>query len=107
MKKLLLISAIFMLINLPSYAATTPDEILSKEYTVNQGYSTEMARLMNLQNAQVNGQKFDDTISSKKWYETNKCFIPIRKIFTYLDPALDTGEFMQHDIHYTPTCDDL
>lgn len=107
MKKFLLISFILIATNLPSLAFITTDEATSQEYIQNHGYSDEMSRLIDLQNAQINGAKTTYRSNDPEWYTANKSVNFIRKVFMYFDCGLDDGKFMQNNINYSSRYDDL
>lgn len=46
----------FMFVN-PASAVISTEEAISPEYIINHGYSPEAARIINVQNAQINGKK--------------------------------------------------
>ena len=106
MKKFLLVLFICFTIVLPSFAVITPEETTSETYIQNHGHSGEMVRLIDLQNAQINGIKPDYVGSDPAWY-TDKKVNFIRKVFMYFDCGLDDGKFMQNDIKFTPRYNDL
>ena len=107
MKKFLLISFILIATNLPSLAYITTDESTSEEYIQNHGYSDEMSRLIDLQNAQTNGAKTTYKSKDPEWYTANKTVNFIRRAFMYFDCGLDDGKFMQNNINFTNRYDDL
>lgn len=107
MKKLLSILFVFMTVSIPCFAYITTDESTSETYIQNHGHSDEMSRLIDLQNAQINGVKSVYKGTDPDWYTSNKRVNFIRKVFMYFDSALDDGKFMQNDIHYTNKYDDL
>lgn len=103
-KNLQIISVLFVLlaVNLPSFAAITTDELTSEKYNENHGHSDEMARLIDLQKAQINGvntHKFNS--KDPDWYTSDKRVNFIRKAFIYFDCGLDDGDFAQHNTKYT------
>ena len=100
MKKSLFILLAFVVTSLPSFAILTTDEAVSQDYIQNHGYSSEMSRLIDLQNAQINGAKSTYKKNEPAWY-SNKPVSFIRKTFIYFDPGLDDEKFMQHNINYT------
>lgn len=106
MKKFLSMLFIYCMVVLPSCAALTPEESTSEAYLKNHGYSSEMARLIDLQNAQINGVKTDFKSKDPAWYADKKVNF-IRRAFMYFDCGLDDGKFMQNDIKFTPRYDDL
>ena len=106
MKKILLAVFVYMAFTLPSFAVVTPEEVKSEDYIINHGHSNEMARLMDLQDSQVNGIQSDYKSKNPAWYAEKKVSF-VRKVFMYFDPALDDEKFMQHNINYTNRWDDL
>lgn len=105
MKKYLFILIGFIVATSPVFAAISTDEIMSETYLRNHGNSTEMIRLIDLQNGQINGKpsKFKNT--DPDWYTTDKRVKFIRDVFKYADCGLDTGTFGSHEIKYTPRYD--
>lgn len=101
MKKILLLFLVYLIVTIPSSAAITPEEAVSQQYIENHGYSTEMARLVNLQNAQINGGQSKYKDNAPSWYTENRAVRWIRNTFMYIDPSLDNEKFMQHDIKYS------
>lgn len=114
MKKFLSALFVFTAFSLPTFAVITPEEATSEAYIQNHGHSDEMSRLIDLQNAQVNGtaptykppQEFWQKINYPKWCTPKKVNF-VRKVFMYFDCGLDDGKFMQNNIDYTTRHDDL
>ena len=106
MKKILLILVAIFSVNLPSLAYITPEQALSEEYIQNHGYSDETSRLIDLQNAQINGAKSIYKSKDPAYYADKKVNF-IRKVFMYIDPGLDDGKFMQNNIEYSTKWNDL
>ena len=101
MKKSLFILLALVAVGLPSFAYITPEQAASTEYIEKHGHSVEMARLVNLQNQQIN--EGDVSYKSKnpaKYSEKKINFI--RNAFMYFDCGLDDERFMQHDTAFTP-----
>lgn len=99
MKKLLLAITFVLILNLPSFAVITTEEATSEDYILNHGYSAEFYRVMDAQNAQVNGTKPKYKVNEPSWYTSNKAVSFIRRTFIYIDPALDDGKYgTGHDI---------
>lgn len=107
MKKILFILLVFILFKSPSYAVITTDDVTSPTYIQAHGHSVEMSRLIDLENAQINGVKTKFIGSDPAWYTQNPKVNFIRKAFMYFDCGLDDGNFMNHDIKFTPRYDDL
>lgn len=91
---------------LPIYAGITPQESTSAQYLHNYGYSQSMVELVQASKAAVNGESYITEDEAK--HANDPTFVKfVRKVFTYFDPALDSGSFKNHDIKYVPTIDDL
>ena len=106
MKKFLPIFFVLFVINLPSFAAITPEEAASETYIKNHGHSNEMSRLIDLQNSQINSTKIKYESKDPAWYADQKISF-FRRIFMYFDSGLDDGQFMRNNIDYTSRWDDL
>lgn len=107
MKKVFLVLASFFVVTLSANAIITTEEVRSEDYIQNHGHSDEMSRLIDLQNAQINGAKCNYKSKDPEWYTSNKSVNFIRRVFMYFDPALDDGKFMQNNIDYSNRWDDL
>lgn len=106
MKKNLLILFALMSLGLPSLAVITPQEATSQSYIENHDGSGELARLIDLQKAQINGGKTDYVSPDPAWYKDKKVNF-IRKVFMYFDCGLDDGQFMQNSTNYSTRYSDL
>ena len=106
MKKFLSILFLLSVFNLPSLAVITPEDAMSEDYIQNHGHSDEMSRLIDLQNAQINGEKSIYKGKDPALYADKKVNF-IRRVFMYFDCGLDDGKFMQNNIDYTNRYDDL
>lgn len=100
MKKTLLFALFISALALPTQALVTPEECVTPELIQNQGYSAEMARLVNVRHYQAAAKVPELDTTTPEYY---KKFNWIRKFFIYSDPALDDGSFMRHNIHPTPS----
>lgn len=107
MKRILFMFLLYSLFTAPVLAALTTEDSTSTPYLKNHGYSGEMIRLIDLQNSQVNGDKPKYKNPDPKWYTEDKKVNLIRHIFMYGDPGLDDQKFMQHDIKYSNSHDDI
>src|SRR5574344_1220179 len=87
---------ILMTLSLPSKAMITTEESVSQEIIHNQGYSSEMARLVDIRCHQAAATMPSINDSEPEYY---KKFNWVRKFFIYADPSLDDGSFMRHDLH--------
>lgn len=106
MKKNLFVLFALIAFSLPSFAVITPEEATSQKYLENHNGSKELARLVELQKAQINGTKTNYVSSDPDWYHDKKVNF-IRKVFMYFDCGLDNGEFMQNSSNYTVRFNDL
>lgn len=107
MKKVLSLLFIYCAVITPSFAFITPEEATSEVYIKNHGHSYEMSRLVDLQNAQINGTKPTYKSKDPDWYTSNKTVNFVRKTFMYFDCGLNDNNFMQNNIDYTSRWDDL
>jgi hypothetical protein len=108
MNKNLFIVACLIFMGISVNAMVTDEEIMSAEYITNHGYSSEMARLIKLQDAQINGNNLETTYAKqpKGWL----AYPPgswVRAFFIYIDPSYDQGDFGQHDSKFNPSTKDL
>lgn len=90
--KTLILSVCLSLIALQANALTT-EEVKNSEYLINHGHSKEMAKMVNLQTTQVNGEK-------PPAIEGNVILKWVRKVQSYYDPAYDNGSFGRNDINF-------
>lgn len=107
MKKLLLILSLFAAFNMQAMAFLTPEEATSEAYIQQHGHSDEMSRLIDLQNAQINGARPTYKGKDPDWYESNKAVKFVRKVFMYFDGGLDDGKFMQNNCNPSTRWDNL
>lgn len=107
--KIKLFLCLFLLIssNLACFAVINTDDAISEKYIINHGYSGEMARLIDLQQAQINGTSTKYK-QKETWYNNQLLkWVPekqvnfVRNKFLYYDAGLDDGKFMQHETRYT------
>lgn len=106
MKKILSISLIVLLTAVPAAFSISVDESTSQQYIKKHGYSDEMARLIDLQNAQINGENTKYISNQPALYQDKRVNF-IRRFFMYFDCGLDDGNFMQNSIDYTTRWDDF
>lgn len=107
MKKFIALLFLLSIVTLPCFAVLTTEETTSQNYLENHAYSKEMARIVDLQKAQINGTKTKYVSNEPDWYTNNKLVKFVRKTFMYFDCGLDDGKFMQDNINYTNRWDDL
>jgi hypothetical protein len=107
MKKILLLLFVLFAVNLSAQAVLTTEDAVSEAYLTNHGYSSEMARLIDLQSAQANGINVKYKRKQPDWYTTNKKVNFVRNVFMYFDSGIDDEKFMQHEIKYSNRWDCL
>lgn len=103
---LLLTALIAGLSAAPTFAAVTPDEMSAPEYMRNEGYSEALIDMTEYSKASSKGQKYV-SMEQQKLQNMSKGRRFFRKFLMYVDPALDDGKFMNHDIKQYPSPDDL
>lgn len=109
--KIRLISGLFILglacaLILPASSKVTVEETTTDEYMQNSGYSSTMVDMANYAKATANGEKYISN-REKKLNSYGPVTRFFHKVFSYLDPAQDEGDFMNHDIKMYPQTDDL
>lgn len=108
MKKILTLLFIYIFFHAPCFAAITREEAMSQTYLENHGHSAETVRLINLQNAQINGVQTVYKSKDPDWYTTNKPIKFLRQVFIYFDPGLDDDKFgSKNDIQFTDNWHEL
>ena len=106
MKKYLLLLGLTALIALPACAELTVDDTINEEYLINHGYSKETARIVQKNQAQINGEPLTQEID--KEYYNQPVVKYVRRFFMYLDPSLDDYTFLNdHSMNTTSRYDDL
>ena len=106
MKKILSVLCLYMAFIMPVSAVITTEESTSEQYIQNHGYSPEMSRLIDLQDAHINGSEPQHLSTNPSWYSDKKVNF-IRRAFMYFDPGLDDEKFGSNKIQYTNRYDDL
>lgn len=105
MKKSFLIISLIVLFGLPSIAEVAVDSLTNREFLQNEGYSTAVINAVEKSKAASNGKEYN--VQPEKEYYTNPFVKFVRRVVMYLDPGLDDGSFMNHDIHTAPNYEDL
>lgn len=106
MKKNLLLIAILSVMAVPAFAELTVDDVTSRDYLRNYGYSNAAIDILELKRGAVNGEKVvlpSDVHSAeqcgfKRWFH---------KWASYFDPALDDRKFLREDTVFYPSTNDL
>ncbi len=108
MKIKLLITALFITYaTIPTFAGITPTDAVSPDYLRNHGHSNATVEIVQKTRASVNGEQYLNTTDAEQGKKDCKLVRWIKNVFIYLDPALDDGSFMNHDIKTTPSYEDL
>ena len=106
--KLFLTALIVAMIALPSNASKTltPEHSTSEEYLKNYGHSDAMVEMIHRTKAKANGEAY---VSAQEQQIEEDCFLVrwVKKVFMYIDPAMDDHKFMNHDIKINPGAHDL
>ena len=76
--------------------AITASEASNEQYLLNQGYSKETVRMVNLQKHQVRGEEAPKNEPKTIGGKLVRMFV---RAHAYLDPAVDTGEFGANDVN--------
>ena len=107
MKKIfLIVSALTIIANLPSFAELTVQDTTSEEYLKNQGYSKSVINAVQRSKCVASGEKYVAPVD--KGYQRNPIVKFVKRIITYIDPALDDDSFYnKHNIHTSPSIEDL
>lgn len=106
MKKIFLITVLTLTFSVPAFAELTVDDTLTTDYMKNHGHSTPLINAAHKSVAQVNGEPLAEPTEQECY---NNPFIKaVRRVFMYIDPALDDHTFVNnHDIKTSPRFDDL
>lgn len=113
MKKGIVTVFALIAVSSPCFAIISTENSTTQNYIEGHGYSSETARIIDLQKAQINNIP-TTYVKQPDWYE---CKLPswatekrvgfVRKVFQYFDGGLDDGKFMQHNTVFTTRYDDL
>ena len=104
MRKFLLSTLILVVIGgVRVNAQVTPEEYMEPEYMINSGYSEATAESVCVARKRVLGAPCEPL------YERyhNKFVRFLRNCYAYLDPAQEGEGFYHHDIHLSPSYQDL
>ena len=105
MRKFLLLSALILMSVNAVKAEVSPDEYLDPSYFMNAGYSELMAADTIIHQSRSNGVPAMNI--EEKAYHRKPFINAVRKVFIYLDPALEDDYRYHHDIKLTPQYNDL
>lgn len=104
--KFILTALIVSFISLQANAIVTPDEITSEENLRNSGYSDNIIHMVQKTKANAKGEAY----KTHDQEQLEKDFFLVRwvkRVFMYIDPALDNGDFLNHNIKSNPSPNDL
>lgn len=102
-RRLLFVTALFMVLSISARADITVSQQTDAEYLINNGYSEASAEEVLIMKNRVAGQP-----SEPLYEEKNNKFVRLWKSFySYLDPAQDSAERYHHDIKLSPHYTDL
>ncbi len=97
--KLLLVALLTVTLNLQSNAAVTIDQTLSRDYVINNGYSSQIYESMKVVRSRALGEEYYTPGEKRAGFW--------KRLHGYIDPAMDDYSFYHHDIKETPTIKDL
>lgn len=108
MKKFTLMFLLLFFINSSANAIVTPEETTSVQFVINHGHSGEMAKLIDLQKAQINNTnptyiKYEKQIDLSDYpaWVTQEKVDAVKDFIKYLDCGLDNGTFGKMNIDYS------
>ena len=104
--KFLLTLAILSIMAIPANAELTVDDVTSREYLRNYGYSHSTIDILELKKGSINGEKVylpsdaerDEKCGFRRWFH---------KWAAYFDPALEEGKFLRDDTVFYPSTNDI
>ena len=102
-RNLLLILALFLMLNVRANAAITVEEATDPEYMVNYGHSEAFAEEVVIAKNRALGKPVEPLYERKH----NKFVRFWRNMYGYIDPASDTDERLHHDVQMSPSYRDL
>jgi hypothetical protein len=105
MKNRFLVLGLASLAIIPAVAGElSVDDVSSREYLMNHGYSRPIADAVERSKLQVSGVYYTAPVRPE---HPNKAVRWMNKFCRFMDPAVDTETFMNHDTSMTPGFDDL
>ncbi len=107
MKIKIILTAIFTTFSLlPASAVITAGEATSPEYLESHGHSGAIVEMVQQSKAGFNGEQYVSPDELK--HSNDSKFVKfVRRVFIYLDPALDNEPLLKHETKMTPSIDDL
>ena len=104
--KLLLSLALLSILAIPANAELTVDDVTSRDYLRNYGYSHSTIDILELKQGAANGEvvKLPGDIKNEQKWAFRRWF---HKWASYFDPALDEGKYLREDTVFYPSTNDL
>ena len=104
MKRKLLFTAIIATIAVfPAMASVSVQESTDAEYLINQGFSEQTAEDVFMVKNRANGNPVEPLYTKKH----NKFMNFYKRVWGYIDPAIDEADRLHHDIQPSPSFTDL
>ena len=102
-RRLLYAIAIATLVTLPSMASIAPEETTDAEYLINAGYSQATAEDVFIMKNRATGRPIEPLYDKSQ----NTFVKGLKKIYAYIDPAVEAPDKIHHDIQLSPSFSDL
>lgn len=77
-------------------------DFTTENFTKNEGYSGEIYRLIHVTTSPEQARK-----ETQEYEKNHKAKVFFKKVYKYLDPYMDSGNFGRDDIKYYPTWDEI
>lgn len=106
MNKKILITGLLLTFAIPAFAEVTVEDTVNPNFLRNSGYSDALVKVTQKQVAIDNAEEYE---LAPVEYRKNSCgfYKGLKRVFIYLDPALDSNSFMNRNITTTPNFDDM
>ena len=105
-KSFLMVSILSIIVVNPVFAELTVQDITSEKYLKNQGYSSTVVNAVQQSKSVANGEDYVQPVD--KEYKKNPIIRFVKRVVSYLDPAMDDESFYnKHEIHTSPSYEDL
>ena len=106
MKRFILIVSLLLVSQQLCHSELIEQEMCDPQYLINNGYSTEMAEMVNYQKSRSMAEEFN-SVKPVSRCKRNKFTLFWRRCLEYIDPALDDDSFYYHDIKTEPKIEDF
>lgn len=106
MRKFVLIVSLLLISQQICHSVLIEQEMCEPQYLINNGYSTEMAEMVNYQKSRSMAEEVN-SIKPVPRSKRNKFALFWRRCLEYIDPALDDDSFYKHDIITEPKVEDF